>query len=174
MCRIARYKLRMPSWNNFLAEKAIKEGLTLKRLDQVKELIDRGKHPEEAVDIILGRRSEDPITKKETFSIESMIQDIEESGKNWRASWERLRMLLKEGLQVIQNGKYKDRLTYDAVRMKVAADDVGRFSTELVGQIPKDIMEMIRAEIEGVPVQKEIDVPEAKVHKLEFEEGGPA
>ena len=173
MYQIARYQLRMPSWKNFLAEKAIKEGLTARKLDQVKELIDRGKHPEEAVDIILGKRSEVPITQKETFSIESLIHDIEVTGLSWRKKWEHLRMLVRGKLQAIQNGKYKDRLVYDAVAMKVAADDVARFANELVGEIPSDIMEMIRAEIEGVPVHHEVK-PEPEVHRLELKEGGPA
>ena len=35
LLQIARFNFRMPSWKSFLAEKAIKEGLSQKKLDKV-------------------------------------------------------------------------------------------------------------------------------------------
>jgi hypothetical protein len=156
---IARYNFRIPSYKSYLAEQTIKEGLTQKKIEEVKDLIYSGKHPAEAIAIVLGRRSETPITRDEAYSIESSIRDIETLGRDWRKKWEYLRMMTKGGLQVIQNGRHRNRLLYDAVAMKVAADDVARFAAELVGEIPKEITEAIRIEIQGSPSDLEVSDP---------------
>jgi hypothetical protein len=153
LLQIARFSFRMPSWKNFLAEKVIEENIPQRKINKIRDLIYAGRHPQEAIDIVLGRRSEEPITRKEMFSIEVTIKEIEAYGIDWRKKWEFLRTLIKGNLNTLQNGKYRDRLFYDAVAMKVAADDISRFANELVGEIPKEIMKAIHSEITGIFVQ---------------------
>jgi len=146
---IAKCRFTNPSWKTYLAEKVIEEGIKEKEFRQVRDYIYAGRHPKEAIDIVKGRQSDRPITRNEELTIGKVIRDIEQTGISWRKSWELLRSMGK--IQILQKGTLKAKLIYDILAMKVACEDVRRFVDEMAEDIPKDMMEAIRAEITGKP-----------------------
>lgn len=155
---IAKCRFTNPSWKTYLAEKVIEEGIREKEFIQVRNYIYAGRHPKEAIDIVKGRQSEKPITRNEELTLGKIVRDIEQTGLSWRKSWEFLKSMGK--IQILQNGSLRAKLIYDILAMKVACEDVRRFVDEMAEDIPKDMMEAIRAEITGKvqePVMEDVE-----------------
>lgn len=174
---IARGDYVNPSYKDFVAKKAIEENLSKGEIDQIRVLIQKGRHPMEAIDILRGRRPERPITRNDELSIDKIVKELEKDGFSFRQRFEVLRAMGK--IQILQNGQLKDRLAYTIAAMKVIADDMKRFTDEMWAQVPKETQEAVAAEFRDDPSPREDPEPgeteiEAEIQVLPAPDAEPA
>lgn len=161
LTEIARSDFTNPAYKDFLARKSVEENLSRAEIKEIREYVQKGRHPLEAIDILRGRRPEKPITKNDELSIDRIIRELEKDGFAFRQRFEILKAMGK--IQILQNGQLKDRLAYSIAAMKVIADDMKRFVDEAWESVPKEAQEAVAAQFssehEVVVEEEETETP---------------
>jgi len=167
---IAKSKYPNPSYKDFVAKKAVEFNLSKRDLHEIRDLLNAGRHPVEAIEIVRGVRSEKPITSNDAISIDRVVKEWERDGFAWRQRSEIIRQQGK--IQVLQQGQLKSRIVYSLASMKVAVDDMKRYVDELWKEVPEDMQRAMEAEfrqgsqVEETPPAEDIQVvpglPEVK------------
>lgn len=157
LTKIAETEYPNQAYKEFLAKKVVEESLSNKDLDAIRELLRKGRHPVEAVEVVKGRRPENPITRNNALSLDRLVREWEKDGFSWR---QRAQLIRAQGkIQMLQNGTLSSRIGYTLAAMKVAIDDMHRYVTEMWSEIPKEEQEAIRAEFQDIPVARKEEKP---------------
>jgi len=155
---IAKSKYPNPSYKDFIAKKTVEFNLSKKDLHEIRDLLNAGRHPVEAIEIVRGIRSEKPITTNDAISIDRVVKEWERDGFAWRQRAEIIRQQGK--IQVLQQGQLKSRIVYSLASMKVAVDDMKRYVDEIWKEVPIDMQRAMEAEFRGEPQAPEAEPAE--------------
>lgn len=157
---IASADFTNPSYRDFLVEKTVEESLTSSDLQRIREFIYTGRNPIEAIEIVKGRRPEKTFNKNDRLTLGKIVKDLERAGLDWRNHAETLKLMGK--IQVVQGNQLRSSILYDILSMKVAVDDMSRFIEQVLGAVPKEVMDALMAEfrsddaqVHETPVKKE-------------------
>ena len=163
---LATLEVGNPSHRVYLVEKAVTEGLTLMEICRVKEYVEQGRSPVEAIDIVKGRRPEKPLTRKDQLSLGKLVQNLVKDGKDWRVTCNLIRLMGK--IQVLQNNRLCGDLLTDIVAIQVEADDMRRHVEEILKDIPKELTDAFVAEYRRDSEPADGDLPRPPIIDVDF------
>ena len=139
-----------PSYQDLIARASVDYPFTVKHLPEIRTLTRKGRHPIEAIKMVLsGKASRKVPTKSDALSLDVIFKEFEKDGFAWRQ-----RAILLKGMgkfQVLKDGSLNNRLAYTLAAMKTAVDDMKRFVDEMWEGVPEDVQKAVSEMMDDEP-----------------------